>query len=839
MQLYEGEIIMSIILKHIVKNIWENKIRSFVIILSLIITSIVTLLCLSVSEEIDSILLQTLRSKFGNMDFQVTSALDNNTINIDEINIPEYANKLYDANGIVAIKNHNDYRYVFINGFDIKKALEYKVLKDNRITNLSDNEVIITENAARELNITVNDEITVFNDVGNEYIFKVKYIVKREGYFSKETSNIMLISNLETAQGILNYDKNQVSEIYLSGKDLGESEVLKKDIANNNENLKVADIDDMESLKGQISSMKALFILIFVSVFLMVFFVVNALSKLIINERITVIGTFRSIGATKSKMNFILLLENVLYGLVGGVIGALIGSLIKDNLFIKFVKNGTIDVIENSSLNLKNIVLTIIITIILQLFMSIFSIIKNSKRPIKELIFNTQSSKYNLSKFKVLIGFILLVLTIVLYYLNSRFNMVMSFIELISLVVGITFITPFILTITSKIFRYVGEKLNMPVFSFASNNIKNSKIIVNNCELIIVSIALMLSVYIAASSIKQYFVELTNVFSTDILISKASKDIKEYNFDDFDNVDNIYPLYFRNGNTKINDMDAERLYFLPNNNSDMIFDFFRGIKIDENKFANLKDDEIIIDSDVLKRYGLKIGDTIKITFNVDDEKKMIIKEFKIIDVCDSHLLNSERQTAMINFNVFLDVYDEIPFMICVNVKDKSKVQDTINEFKNKIKDFGLEFYTQDEYINLQKNYNKTILGVVGILIGMGIALSFIGITNNQIIGFMQRKREYAVLYSTSMSKGQIKKLIILETLISFGVMGICAISLSYLFKIILEQLVNSMYTNVPVILDIKSTILLVFGIYIVMIFTTIIPKRKINKMNVISEIKYE
>ena len=178
-------------------------------------------------------------------------------------------------------------------------------------------------------------------------------------------------------------------------------------------------------------------------------------------------------------------------------------------------------------------------------------------------------------------------------------------------------------------------------------------------------------------------------------------------------------------------------------------------------------------------------------------------------------------------------------MICVNVKAGSDVYKVIDELKNKIKDFGLEIQTQEEYTNAQKDRNNGIMGVIGILIGMGIILSFIGIINNQIIGFMQRKREYAVLYSTSMSKKQIRRMITLETILSFGIMGICAVGLSFLFRVIMEQLVHSMYLSVPIVLDIKATLLLILGIYIVMILTTISPRRRLNKMNVINEIKYE
>lgn len=52
-------------------------------------------------------------------------------------------------------------------------------------------------------------------------------------------------------------------------------------------------------------------------------------------------------------------------------------------------------------------------------------------------------------------------------------------------------------------------------------------------------------------------------------------------------------------------------------------------------------------------------------------------------------------------------------------------------------------------------------------LGLSVVLSVFGLMNNQIIGFIQKKKEYAVLYSTSMSKKQLKIMVLFEVLGTF------------------------------------------------------------------------
>jgi len=147
-------------------------------------------------------------------------------------------------------------------------------------------------------------------------------------------------------------------------------------------------------------------------------------------------------------MNLILILENVVYGIIGGTIGAILGGLLKNNISNIFITAS--DGIEIASTKAfvepKYIVAVIIFTIILQLIMSISAIIKTSRKPIKDIIFNKQDEKYKKSKVKIAIGLVSIIIATVLYLQNNDAEFSKSIIALVLTIFGIALEVPLILT---------------------------------------------------------------------------------------------------------------------------------------------------------------------------------------------------------------------------------------------------------------------------------------------------------------------------------------------------------------------------------------------------------
>ena len=164
---------------------------------------------------------------------------------------------------------------------------------------------------------------------------------------------------------------------------------------------------------------------------------------------------------------------------------------------------------------------------------------------------------------------------------------------------------------------------------------------------------------------------------------------------------------------------------------------------------------------------------------------------------------------------------------------------TIKTVKDKIKEVNAKIQTVDEYITEQEEQTNSVMSIFYIIIGLAVALSFIGIVNNQIISFIQRKKELAVLNSTCMSKKQIKKMLITETFLANAISCLISIGVGLLLIGIIDSFMQGLALYLDMVFDWKIILEFVGIIFVVLLLTLIIPSKRLRKMNVVNEIKYE
>ena len=259
------------------------------------------------------------------------------------------------------------------------------------------------------------------------------------------------------------------------------------------------------------------------------------------------------------------------------------------------------------------------------------------------------------------------------------------------------------------------------------------------------------------------------------------------------------------------------------------------IKELDYKIKDLKDDECLFDEILLKNNNLKVGDTIDFYLKTQDSHIKV----KIVGTVNSYYMSTQREIVVLTDDVFKQKITEVPFSIEFSVNDNNKVRDTIELMERELKDPDITIWTIDDFCNIQRKNINSFMSLFYIIIALSLILSFVGIINNQLISFMERTKEIAVLNSICMSKSQLRRMLVIENITSnivacaFG-FGVSIMSLRYMNKLMYGI---KMYTDVQYQYNVG---LMIMGIVLVVLLSTVIvPIKKMKKINVVEAIKYE
>ena len=798
---------MKIILKHILRNIKEKKIRSLLIIISLMIASCVFILNLTIPNQILEANKNRMKQQIGKSDILVTSF---EQFNINDLKLNEEKIKSVGVNQINLI--HKE-KTLIIYGCNINKAEELKLIDDD--IELQDNEIIINSTTAEKYNYKENDIVKINVD-DKEYELKIKKILDNKGllYF-KTLSGIV---NENTLKNIINQEDNKYNTYYIDVENDEEIDNVKNYIKENNNNYIIEKLVDEDLIRENNSYTQMILIIIFIMATIMIFFVVNTLNKMIILERMPVIGTFRSIGASKKKMNLLLILENIMYGLFGGTLGAAV-SLAINNLSVKLLLGGQE---IKTNIEFSNLIFGILFAIILEILMSVGAIMKSNKYSIKDIMFDDKNTKYKISKRSTIISIIFIIISVLIYLFVNDNNILIDLSSLVLFWVGIACLIPIIMMILSKIICFIGKRFNNGSLIIAAKNLGNNKLLITSTRLVVISIAIMLVIINASTTFNKMLDSFSVQFSGyDLFVRDTSREYEEYekltNIKDIEKADSVF-MYSDENITYDNDKKFDVTPIILGMSKSRA-----DIEELNYKIADLKEDEILIDEIYLKNNNLEVGETIKINI----KEKNISFNLKIMGTVNSFYQSIQREIIVMNEKTFINNISKVPFQVSVKAKENADIKLIIEDIEKELKDPDISIQTVDNFVESQRKNINTIMSLFYIIIGLALTLAFVGIINNQLISFIERTRELAVLNSVCMSKWQLIKMLIIENVLS----NLIACFIGFLVAIMSVKLTNRILNGMKMYMDLafnfKIGYMVVGIILVILLFTVILPIRKL------------
>lgn len=249
-----------------------------------------------------------------------------------------------------------------------------------------------------------------------------------------------------------------------------------------------------------------------------------------------------------------------------------------------------------------------------------------------------------------------------------------------------------------------------------------------------------------------------------------------------------------------------------------------------------------------KKYELeltnyKVGDTVKAYTVEYDGEKEIRKEIdlKIMGVTDDIPIGNSQYNYM---GLDFITYDEVGKKfgleasttgLYINTDGEEYARNTVKDIANK---YGYDILDKMEEI---KSMEDTLMVMQIFVYGFVTVISLVSITNivNTIsTNINLRKRELAIIKSIGVTPGGFNKMIYLESLLYGALALIYGIPLGIGLVLIMNGILGDVI-QFGFVLPYTAIIICIIGIFVITFISAYIPMKKINKENIIENIRQE
>ncbi|MBO4389724.1 MAG: FtsX-like permease family protein [Lachnospiraceae bacterium] len=789
-------------------------------------TALTSYLVFDLSTSIKDVIGNYFLDMTGNIDLSITSET-----NLDDEFFAKYPETsrltLYDHRYEIAYRDPEQYGYEFtkdlrIIGLNLKTAYEMELLPE---LNLNDSEAAVAAAYAEEYGIHENDTISLYDVNGNTHDYTVAKILTGTNGMIPKDSFVVIVPE-ETMTTLLDTKELNTREFMIDVKDDAKVEEFCKAMEEI-PSIEYVRLKGNEQIQSMIMQVTSIFLVLFLVTFLMVLFITVNISERIVIERMFTIGTFKSLGISGTLTTMILLLENAFYAILGFIPGTGLYLLIRPSLLSGMISTSSGDAARIDPIHLYIYIFVLLLVLGMQFAAPALELMKAVKTPIRDIIFSNQDTEYRLSKFRTTLGGVLVIIATVLYVIFGKSNGLMIFGSLILGVVGISLMIPLFLRLLSMLLSGLFQKAGMPVATYASTELGSKKTDIVSGVLCVSICALCIAVFGIAGGMMNFYTRDT--FDSDVTVGYASQKETYYHYiEDLPGVTDVQYIYTFSDEMTINEQIGKRFYGVMAYTKPFLI---TGIK---NLPEELGFDEFAISQTEANKLGMKVGETYHLSFASDSvfptERDMTLKAIAYTSEYTASPI------IILNAEQYEKIYHDTVSEICIKCSDPDTVRDTIKKYSV---EQNIKVRTKAEIAASDLKESQGVRLILYCIIGLGVILTIIGISGNQMIGFEGRKREYAVMHSTSMSKGQIGRVILLETFFVIGSSITIALLLGRLILFMIERALYAL--DIPLPLDSPFSSFLMMGgiLFLLIMFTTVFPMRAVRKMNTAETLKYE
>lgn len=821
---------MKIILKHTLKNVFKKPLRTILIVFCVMICSLSALFCFDLSSALEGMFRNLYGQYLGSMDILV-SGRDLDDALLTDPGLPE-GNRvaIYTTTNVFIHDLEGHYTYVEqdtlnVLGLNTAAAGEMGMIPFDRT--LSEHEVVLSHDFAEKYGY-VEGSILVLHDekkIPHEYTIVSVVDSHGKGLMARNTA-------VTSVEGMSKLDTDmKIAQVAMDTTNDSEVSAAIDYIQLHYPELKAESLFDNEEMDNAIEQITKLFFIMFAICVLMVIFVTVSVSERIITERMSVVGTFRSLGLSSRLTTLILLLENAFYGLIGSSLGCLVYAAFRDGLIHAMVRvedtNGASLSIKLGAIRPLLIVSIIACAILIECVCPIREVFKAVKTPIRDIIFSNKDTEYKLNRVTTIVGIAFAAAALVLAFFPKGFWT--GIIRFTLMTFALSFLFPHVLRFTAKMFYRLFDRANRPIPKLAMTEVYTKKSTVGSAILITTAVALAIVVYTIATSLSG-MVD-TRFFSSEVYVAtNYAQKTSHFRFiGDLEGVKDVEYIYNFTDHLTINGTDARNVSILSVDDNG--YNWFTGIP----NVPVLRDNEISISTILSEKYGIEVGDTVTVIFQKESYYP-VEKTLTVVHLCNTSAYDAAGQILIVSENLSKNIYGDYPGMLLVHTDRPAEVDQLIEKYAKGAYAFS---FTADEFDAESRANSAGIMSIIYFTIVLGIILTFIGSVSNLLIGFEGRKRECAVLLSTSMTRKQLSLMFILESVFSSGIALIAAIPMGLLMIPPIFDTLSAISADLEITTSITAYFIFVIALWLVFILTSRFPVKALKKMKLSEQLKYE
>ncbi|MFW6282250.1 MAG: ABC transporter permease [bacterium] len=503
---------MKIIIRFLLRNIKEKKFRTFLIVFSIILSTALLFASLSISTTVEDMQIKRLKKYYGSADIMIYPDDDSTSQFLSSKKAKKHIDKTDYIIGTFigsARYKYNNLENITVNlhGYNLRELQTMNPInieEKDKLMPFTGKKIIIGRDTARKYNLSLGSTINLTIN-GYKHHYTVSAIASAQGIFGSSQGGQSIIAVVPKNKLTTLYNPiGKNTRIYIKpGSDVDVESLIKNMSRDYKRYMVTQTITEKEISEYTGRTTTPFFIMLLLVIFVSIFIIYTSF-KVITMERLPVIGTFRSIGATKKITDLILLSESIIYGIVGGIVGLGLGFIILYYMMrtLSYNPYSQTSLEVEMIFTINQILVSFLFSIILSISGSIIPIIKVSKISIKDIVLNNFNNYIKPDNKKNIIGLILLLTAIVLPYIAvNKIAMLFYFTSIILIGIVIVLLIP----IVTNFFIFVFEKIYKYIFGnegiLAVKNLRGNKNILNNIVLLSLGISSVLLINIISYSV--------------------------------------------------------------------------------------------------------------------------------------------------------------------------------------------------------------------------------------------------------------------------------------------------------------------------------------------------